>query len=118
MKKEFKRVKKLTKRIIDKESHKKLKKIRSYDDKTEGLKYLISSYYKLKLLELDSKIGEIKKGKESLVLESKFKLLPHKIKIFESSYLKRDFLTLQKLTKEIEDLIQNVWIPKEEKRRR
>lgn len=100
MKKEFKRIKNLSKEILKKEHFKKLKKIKNTHERTEGLKYLIASKFKLKQMNLEAKCPS---EKRSLILESKLKLLPAKIKILETSYSKRDYETILKIIKEIED---------------
>lgn len=105
MKKEFKRIKKFSKKIISKEQYKKIKKISCYTERTEGLKYLVASKLKLKLLELESKSKDIAK-KEALLVESKLTLLKSKIKIFESTHSKHDYKVLQKLIQEIEHEIK------------
>lgn len=102
MKSEHKKIKKLSKKIIPKHQYKKTKKISSRDERTEGLKYLMASKLKLKLLELESKTREIAK-KEMLLVESKLTLLKSKIKIFESTYSKRDYKVIQKLIQELEN---------------
>ena len=105
MKKEFKRIKGVGKAIVGKKHYKKIKKIKNYEDKTESLKYLMASKLDLKLLELESEIQKIKRNK-AIITESKLILLPHKIKIFKSTYEKRDYKILQKLIKEIEEEIK------------
>ena len=107
MKKEYKRIKEVSKKIIPKEQYKKIKKLDCYIEKTEGLKYLVASNLKLKLLELELKSRESVK-KEALLVESKLILLPSKIKIFESTYSKHDYEILQKLIQDIGDHIKNV----------
>lgn len=107
MKKEFKRIKKFSKKFIGRRNYKKIKKIKNFNERTEGLKYLIASKFKLQFLELEFKIKEIEK-KEALIIEAKLARLSAKIKIFESTYKKRDFLALQKLIKEIEKELKNV----------
>ncbi len=101
MKKEYKRIKNLSKKIISKSQFKKIKKIKNYTERTEGLKYLVVSKLKLQLLELELKSREIVK-EETLLIESKLILLSSKIKIFESTHNKRDYKILQKLIQEIE----------------
>lgn len=105
MKKEYKRIKGISKKIIPKHQYKKTKKLKDYTEKTESLKYLMSSKLKLNLLDLELKSSHIEK-KEALLLESKLKLLKLKIKIFESTHNKRDYKIIQKLTKEIEHEIK------------
>ena len=105
MKKEFKRIKRISKKIIDKRHYTKVRKLQNYEDKTESLKYLVASKLDLKLLELESKVKEIEKRK-AMITESKLILLPSKIKIFKSTYKKRDYKVLQKLIKEIEEEIK------------
>jgi len=103
MKKEYKRIRKISKKIISKNHYKKIKKIACYVERTEGLKYLVVSKLKLKLLELE--LRDITK-KKAIIIESKLTLLPAKIKIFESTYDKRDYKVVQKLIQEIEHEIK------------
>lgn len=105
MKKEYKRIKGLSKKIIPKHQYKKIKKIPDYTERTEGLKYLVASKLKLKLLDLELKSRDIDK-KEALLVESKLTLLKSKIKIFESTHNKRDYEVLQKIIQEIEKEIK------------
>jgi len=105
MKKEYKRIRKISKKIIPKHQYKKIKKLKCYVERTEGLKYLVASKLKLKLLELELKSREITE-KEALLVKSKLILLPSKIKIFESTYNKRDYKVLQKLFQETEHYIK------------
>jgi len=105
MKKEYKRIKSISKKIIPKNQYKKIKKIACYVERTEGLKYLVASKLKLKLLELELKSRKIAK-KEALLIDSKLTLLSAKIKIFESTFEKRDYNVLKKLIQEIEHEIK------------
>jgi len=115
MKKEFKRIKGLSKRIIGRKKYKKVKKVKNYGERTEGLKYLVSSHLKLKLLELEDKL----KGVESsLKIDAKKEIIPSKIKIFESTFEKKDYDQIIKLIDEIEGEIKNVRVLKKEKERR
>lgn len=102
MKKEFKRIKKISKKIIGKRQYKMVKKVRDHVERTKGLKYLVASKLELELLELESKIREIGRKEKTLVLESKMILLPSKIEIFKSTYKKRDYKPIQELIKKIE----------------
>lgn len=101
MRKEYKKIKKLSKKIISKNHHKKIRKIKDKMERTEGLKYLIASNLKLKLLELEIKSREVSKNR-ALSVESKLILLKSKIKIFESTNEKKDYMNAEKLIKEIE----------------
>ncbi len=101
MKKEYKRIRAISKKIISRDQYKKIKKIKDYTERTQGLKYLVASKLKLKLLELELNSREIDK-KEALLIESKLILLQSKIKIFESTHSKRDYKILQKIIQEIE----------------
>jgi hypothetical protein len=105
MKKEYKRIKGLSKKIISREHFKKIKKIPDYDERTKGLKYLVASKLKLILLDLEIKAKEAKQ-KKALEVESKLTLLKSKIRIFESTHHKRDYKVIQKLIKEIESKLK------------
>lgn len=101
MKKEYKRIKKLGKEIVGKKHYKKIKKLRNYEDKTESLKHLASSKLHTTLIDLESKIKEAEDKKTRLV-DMKLSLLPAKIKIFKSTFNKRDYDVVKKLIDEIE----------------
>ena len=107
MKKEFKRIKKVSKGIIGKKHYKKIKKLKSYEDKTESLKYITASKLELRFLELESKIKEID-NKKTRLIELKLILLPLKIKIFKSTFTERDYNVVQRLIEEIEGELKNV----------
>lgn len=101
MKKEYKRIKKLGKEIVGKKHYKKIKKLRNYEDKTESLKHLASSKLQTTLMDLESKIKKVDDKKMSLV-DMKLSLLPAKIKIFRSTFNRRDYNIIKKLVDEIE----------------
>ena len=107
MEKEFRRVKKISKKIIGKEHYKKAKKIKDIKERTEGLKYLMASKLELKHLELELKLKDFD-HKRAKLLEIKLILLPSKIKIFKSTFSKRDFDAIHKLVNEIEGELGNV----------
>jgi len=107
MKKEYKRIRKLSKKIIGKTSFKKVKKVKNYQERTEGLKYLVASKLDIKLQDLEAKIKGVNRDINP-TLDFKIKRLKHKINIFKTTHKKRDYLVLQELTKEIEDQLKNV----------
>ncbi|MCK4997497.1 hypothetical protein KAS08_04280 [Candidatus Pacearchaeota archaeon] len=107
MKKEFNRIKKVSKKIVGKEHYKKIKKLNSYKERTEGLKYLTASKLELRHLELEIKLRGLE-YKRAKLIEIKLILLPSKIKIFKSTFSKRDYTVVQKLIKEIEGELGNV----------
>ena len=107
MKKEFRRIKKVSKEIIGKESYKKVKKLRTYTERTEGLKYLAASKLELRHLELELKSRNLDE-KRAKIVEIKLILLPSKIKIFKSTFSKRDYDVIHRLIKEIEGELGNV----------
>ena len=107
MKKEFKRIKDLSREIVGEEHFKKIKKIKDYGQRTESLKYLVDSKLKLRLLELESKLKEVE-NKDSWVLESKLKLLESKIRIFQSTYSRRDYDSIKKILDDLEEELKNV----------
>ena len=107
MKEEFKRIKKLGKEIIGKESYKKVKKIKDYTERTEGLKHLMYSKFHLKLLDIEHKLEKLQK-KEKDILNPKVIRLRSKIKIFNSTHEKKDYENLKNLIKNIEEGLKNV----------
>lgn len=107
MKNEYKRIKKLGREIVGKNHYKKVKKLKNYEDKTESLKHLASSKLHMTLMDLESKIKEAS-DKKTRLMELKLSLLPAKIKIFKSTFNKRDYDVVQRLVKEIEGELENV----------
>jgi len=109
MKKEYKKVLAVAKKILNKEQLKKIKNIKATSDRTEGLKYLIHSLLRIRIHDLELEVAKVHK-KELLIIESKVRLLKAKIKVFISTYHARDFAIVEKLIKEINKEINNVWL--------
>ena len=107
MKKEYRRIKKLAKKHLTKKHLKQLRKIKDYTEKSEALKYLVTSNLKLKVMDIESKIPK----KRTLILDAKLSQLHAKIKILESSHSKKDYELIKKsldeLTKEVEKCLDS-----------
>jgi hypothetical protein len=106
MKKEFKRIKGVSRKIVGDTHYKKIRKLKTYEDKTEGLKYLVSSKLRLKLMELESKLGD-EQHENVRLIELKLILLPSKIEIFKSTFNERDYIVVERLINEIESELKN-----------
>jgi chaperonin GroEL (HSP60 family) len=104
MKKEYNRIKKLGREIVGDKHYKKVKKLKNYEDKTESLKHLAASKLHTTLIDLESKIKEAEDKKIRLI-DMKLSLLPAKIKIFKSTFNRRDYNVVKKLIDEIEEEI-------------
>ena len=102
MKKEFRRIKKLSKGLVSREHHKKLKKIKDIEERTESLKYLVASILKLKALEIESKLPK----KRSLLLDAQLSQLKAKIRILETSHSKKDYELVKKAIEELESEVK------------
>jgi len=98
---EYRSIRPLCKAILPKPLFKKADRLKDPIERTEGLKYLVTSQTKLKFLHCESQIEKVNKGK-NLLLESKLKLLHSKIGIFLSTFSKRDYVVIEKITQEIE----------------
>ena len=103
MKKEFKRIKGVGKEVVGKDNFRKIKKIKDYSDRTESLKYMIHSKLELEYLDLEQKLGEIKKD---LLLEARLKRLRHKIDLFKVTHEKKDYSQIERLIQELKGEIK------------
>ena len=111
MKDEYKRIKKLAKKIIGKEKFKKIKKVDSYLDKTQSLKYLFNSIIKERLMDLESKIERLEskvENKDLLIAESKLNRLIAKVAIFNSTFNEEDYNKIVVLVNEIKEEIKSL----------
>ena len=107
MKEEFRRIKKISKEVLGRESYRKAKRIKDYSERTEGLKHLMHSKLHLILLDIEHKIEGLPK-KEQKILDPKLIRLRSKIKIFDSTQQHSDYKVFKKLVKDIEEDIKNV----------
>jgi len=100
MKKEYNRIKRLSKKYVSWRQRWRLRRIRDLHERTEGLKYLVSSFLKVKHADLEHRCAH--EREVSLVLDSKLRLLKSKIRVLEASHSKRDYEIVQSLIDDIE----------------
>jgi ATP-dependent RNA circularization protein (DNA/RNA ligase family) len=75
-------------------------KIKDKEEKTETLKYVLTSHLKLKKLEIETKIME--NSKNNSFIKERLLLVDPKIKYFETSLKKSDYDKILKFMEEIE----------------
>jgi aminopeptidase-like protein len=102
VKRELKTLEQIARKIVGKETLKKIKKVKEPEEKLQVLKYAIGFHLEIRLDEIEQKIKKLEKEKDLFVAKTKLSLLKTKIKLFEATFHKKDFNTLQNLLKEIE----------------
>ncbi|MEM0465082.1 MAG: hypothetical protein QXW97_00070 [Candidatus Pacearchaeota archaeon] len=108
-KKDVKKLFNFAKKIVDKKTLKKIKKVKDIKEKVEMLKYSIKTELEMMHYSLIRKIRRLEKEKKDVFCEEvKTSLLNSKIKYFLISYHKDDFKNILSLYKEIERGLLNV----------
>jgi len=101
-KKETKRLMKFAKRVLEKKSLKNLKKVER-DDKIGAIKYLMKARLEREYDYLKDRTEIMKrKGDDVFFVETKLSLLGSKIKLFNVTHHKDDFINMANLFKQIE----------------
>jgi hypothetical protein len=86
-----------------------IKKIKDKNERTEALKYSITSDLKLKKLEIENKINKMNIDKKiPFFAEHKLLLIEPKIKYFEATMKKKDYDSIIKVLDDINREIENV----------
>jgi hypothetical protein len=86
-----------------------IKKIKDKNERTEALKYSITSDLKLKKLEIENKIKKMNIDKKiPFFAEHKLLLIEPKIKYFEATMKKKDYDSIIKVLDDINREIENV----------
>jgi len=100
-KKEFKSLELIAKKLVDKKTWKKIKKVKEKEEKLQVLKYSIGFNLEIKLDEIEQKIKKLEKERDMFIPKTKLSLLKSKIKLFEATFHKKDFNTIELLLNEI-----------------
>lgn len=100
--KELKKLKSLSKEILEKEHNKKISSLCCIDEKKDATKFLLLSHIKLRHLELESLLNESKDHEDFHVLSLKSSLVPHKIMLLQQDFQEKDFKKILALLDEIE----------------
>lgn len=97
------------KKVVPKETLKKVKKIKDEHERKDVLRHAISSNIDLKLhrIEMDLKDLE-KKEVDVFVIFAKTNLLKSKIKYFNTTFHKKDFKVIMNLFEDIQKEIDNI----------
>jgi len=109
MKKDVKSILKLAKKIVSKETYKKLKKIK-YEGELEGAaKYALISSLKKEESEINNQIKKLQeKSKDVFFAKNKALLIPSKIKHLQVEFDEKEFDKLIELLKETKKEIAKV----------
>ena len=107
--KEVRRLRKFVKKVVSKKIYKKIKSIKNQDEKLEVIKYSLKTGLEIKLHQLKQKIKEREKKKKDVFYAStNIGLLESKIKLFNTTFHKKDFEKVLDLFKKIEKELKNV----------
>ncbi|OGJ21189.1 hypothetical protein A3K73_05050 [Candidatus Pacearchaeota archaeon RBG_13_36_9] len=107
-KKETKRLMKFAKRILEKKSLKNLKKVEQ-EDKIGAIKYLMKARLEREYDYLKERTESMKhKGSDVFFIETKLSLLGSKIKLFNVTHHKDDFINMANLFKQVQKEAENV----------
>ena len=99
---ELKKLKSISKDLIEKEHHKKINSLCCIDEKKDAIKFLLVSHVKLRHLELQDLLEESKNHEDFHFLNLKFSLIPHKIMLLQHDFQEKDFKKIITLLDEIE----------------
>jgi hypothetical protein len=106
---EEKKLMRMAKKCLKKKIYKKIKALKSKEDKIEALKYSIPVALEIHLNELEKKIEEkSRKGKEVFHLSAKCHIIMPKIRMLKINFHEKDFKTLTNLINSIEKGVKNV----------
>jgi len=100
--KELKKLKSISKDVIEKEHNKRINSLCCLDDKKDALKFLLLSHVKLKHLELQDLLEESKDHEDFHFLDLKSSLIPNKIMLLQQDFQEKDFKKILVLLDEIE----------------
>ena len=100
---------KIAKKIVKKETLRKIKKIKNAEEQKEDLTHSINSSLKQKLHDLEMRIKKLEnQGKDVFFAKNKFLLVPSKIKHFQVEFDQKEFDKLVKLINDVEKEVENV----------
>ena len=108
-KEEVKKLLKFAKKVVNKEILRKIKRLESDKDKVEVLRYSIKTGLELgyEKLKIDLKKKDEEK-KDIFIMSTKMSLLKSKIKLFDATFHKSDFVNVIRLFEEIARGLKNV----------
>jgi len=108
MKKEKKRIKKLNKKLLDKETRKKIKKIKCPKEFSEISRHTIISYFKNEILRIEKNIDKLEKeGKDVFFARTKLMMIPGKLQFFKINFCEKELNKLVHLFNQVERELTN-----------
>ena len=109
MKKELNGLLKLSKKIVKKETYKKLKKIRDKNEAILAVRYTLISSLEQEYHAILEKINVLEnESKDVFFIKNKSIIIPSKIKHFKVNFHEEEFYKLLSLLKNIKKEIRNV----------
>lgn len=107
-KKEAKRLMKFAKKILDRRSIKNLKKV-GEEDKIEAIEYAMRARLEREYIYLKEKAGKMERmGKDTFFIQTQLSLLASKMRLFNTTHHKADFINMANLFKQTEKEMRNV----------
>ena len=99
---ELKKLKRISKEVVSKQDHKKVRSLNNLQEKKDALKFLILSGIKLRHMELDELLNESKDQEEFKLLLLKAATIPPKITLLQQNFQEKDFKKILALLDELE----------------
>jgi len=105
---EFKHLKEISKKFINKNRHKKIDKIKDSEEKLTVLKNSLDSELRLKHLNLELKLKKMKDKKKKHLIVLKSNIVPSKINLLQMNFNEKDFKKIDSLLDKLEMEVNNV----------
>ena len=105
---EFKHLKEISKKFINKNRHKKIDKIKDSEEKLTVLKNSLVSELRLKHLNLELKLKKLKDKKKKHLIVLKSNIVPSKINLLQMNFNEKDFKKIDSLLDKLEMEVNNV----------
>ncbi len=109
MKKDARRILKIAKKIVKKETYKKLKKIKDEEELKKTAQYSIIASLEKEHYSIEKEIKELEsRMKDVFFAKSKSLLIPSKISHFKVGFEKEEFYKLSKLLNDVKKELENI----------
>lgn len=106
---EASRIMEMVKKTVDKDTCKKLSKIKEQSELVQTAKHILINYLENEEYKLGRKLQYLKNyGNDVFFAENKYLLLDSKIKHFKAGFLKEDYIKVMNLIKSIKEEILHV----------
>jgi hypothetical protein len=99
---DLKKLREISKEILEKEHHKKINSLCCVEDKRDAIKFLMISHLKMRHLEILDLLEESEDHEDFYVLSLKTKIIPSKIIFLQENFEEKGFKKILTLLEEIE----------------